>query len=87
MWEWQGRLGKGLRGGAGHLAEETAATAGGGRGLLGRRGSVLVCGRLSDGAGLASLRGLLGSGAGLGSGRRGALGRRGGTAGLARHGW
>lgn len=51
----------------------------------GGRGSVLVGRRLGDGAGLASLGGLLGRRARLGSRDGRALGRRGGTAGLARH--
>jgi len=69
---------------AGHLAEETATTARCGRGLLGSGGrrSVLGRRRLGDGASLASL---LGRRASLRSRDRGALGRRGGTAGLARH--
>ena len=50
-----------------------------------RRRSVLGGRRLSDGAGLASLSRLLRSGARLRSRDGGALGRRGGTAGLARH--
>ena len=51
----------------------------------GRR-SVLGGRRLSDGAGLASLSRLLRRRARLRSRDGGALGRRGGTAGLARHG-
>jgi hypothetical protein len=76
-----------LRSSAGHLAEETATAARCGRGLLGsgRRRSVLVRRRLGDGAGLASLSRLLGRRARLRSRDSGALGRRGGTAGLARH--
>ena len=69
------------------MAEETATTARCGRGLLGsggRRG-VLVRRRLSDGAGLAGLSRLLGRRARLRSRDGGALRRRGGTAGLARH--
>ena len=50
-----------------------------------RRRSVLVGRRLGDGAGLASLSRLLRRGARLRSRDGGALGRRGGTAGLARH--
>jgi hypothetical protein len=75
-----------LRSSAGHLAEETATAARCGRSLLrsGRR-SVLVGRRSGSGAGLASLGGLLGRRARLRSRDGGALGRRGGTAGLARH--
>lgn len=76
-----------LRSSAGHLAEETATAARCGCSLLGSSGgrSVLVGRRLGDGAGLASLSRLLGRRARLRSRNRGALGRRGGTAGLARH--
>ena len=78
-----------LRSSAGHLAEETATAACCGSSLLrsggSRRRSVLVGGRLGDGAGLASLSRLLRRRASLGSRDGGALGRRGGTAGLARH--
>jgi len=76
-----------LRSSAGHLAEEAAATARCGCSLLGgsRRRSVLVGRRLGDGAGLASLSRLLRRRARLRSRDGGALGRRGGTAGLARH--
>jgi len=84
---WSTSIGGNLRSSAGHLAEQTATTARCGRGLLGsggRRG-VLVRRRLSDGAGLAGLSRLLGRRARLRSRDRGALGRRGGTAGLARH--
>ena len=76
-----------LRSSAGHLAEETATAARCGCSLLrsGRRGSVLVGRRLSDSAGLASLCRLLRRRARLRSRNGGTLGRRGGTAGLARH--
>jgi hypothetical protein len=48
---------------------------------------MLVRRRLGDGAGLASLSRLLGRRARLRSRDGGALGRRGGTTGLARHDW
>ena len=81
---WRTSIRGNLRSSAGHLAEETATTARCGRGLLGSGGrrSVLGRRRLGDGAGLASL---LRRRASLRSRDRGALGRRGGTAGLARH--
>jgi hypothetical protein len=75
-----------LRSSAGHLAEKTATAARCGRSLLGSgRGRVLVGRRSGGGAGLASLSRLLGRRARLRSRDGGALGRRGGTAGLARH--